>query len=100
MSLIGVDRGSSAIEFADREVVHVPAMASQIVRMLEPGQADAAVWRVDKTETRAPSGVLARSLSPTVLERFGDRDTCAVFVATADNEGLLRARPWSSPTQS
>ena len=92
-----VDRHSAdqqlltALEFADLEVAFVPAMASQIVRMLESGQADAAVWTIDEMETRAPTGMLDRALSRAARERIGDRDTRATFVGAAVDAAVLRA---------
>jgi hypothetical protein len=81
----------TALEFVDHEVVLVPAMASQIVRMLESGQADAAVWTIDEMEMRAPTGVLDRELSATARDRIGDRDTRAAFVGVAADAPILRA---------
>lgn len=81
----------TALEFADHEVAFVPAMASQIVRMLESGQADAAVWTIDEMETRAPTGVLDRALSGAARERIGDRDTRATFVGAGADAAVLRA---------
>jgi len=81
----------TALEFADLNVVLVPAMASQIVRMLESGQADTAVWTADEMATRAPTGVLDRELSATARDRVGDRDTRAVFVGKAVDAAILRA---------
>jgi hypothetical protein len=81
----------TALEFADLDATLVPAMASQIVRMLESGQADAAVWTIDEMESRAPAGVLDRALSATARDRVGDRDTRAAFVGTAADEAILRA---------
>ena len=81
----------TALEFADLDVTLVPAMASQIVRMLESGQADAAVWTIDEMETRAPAGVLDRELSATTRDRVGDRDTRAALVGMADDAAILGA---------
>ena len=92
-----VDRHSAdqqlltALEFEDREVVTLPAMTAQIARMLEGGQADAAVWTIDEMQSRWPAGVLDRPLSPTVRERIGDRDTRAVLVGSAVDAAVLRA---------
>jgi len=81
----------TALEFADREVDMVPAMASQIVRMLVSGQADAAVWTIDEMETRAPSGLSDRALSPAARSHIGDRDTRATLVGVAADAAVLRA---------
>ena len=54
-------------------------------------QADAAVWTVDEMQARWPVGVLDRPLSPSVLERIGDRDTRAVLVGRAVDAAVLRA---------
>jgi hypothetical protein len=92
-----VDRHSAdqqlltALEFVDREVLTLPAMTAQIARMLESGQADAAVWTIDEMQTRWPPGVLDRPLSPTVRERIGDRDTRAVLVGKSVDAQVLRA---------
>jgi hypothetical protein len=94
---IVVDRHSAdqqrltALEFADTEVVTLPAMGGQIARLLESGQADAAIWTVDEMETRRPAGVLDRPLSPAVRERIGDRDTRAVLVGRSSDASVLRA---------
>jgi len=81
----------TALEFADRELVTLPAMTGQIARMLEAGEADAAVWTVDEMQSRWPAGVLDRPLSPAVRERIGDRDTRAVLVGKAADASMLRA---------
>jgi DNA-binding transcriptional regulator YhcF (GntR family) len=92
-----VDRHSAdqqlltALEFVDREVVTLPAMTGQIARLLESGQADAAVWTIDEMQTRWPAGVLDRPLSPAVRERIGDRDTRAVLVGKSADASVLRA---------
>jgi DNA-binding transcriptional regulator YhcF (GntR family) len=92
-----VDRHSAdqqlltALEFADRELVTLPAMTGQIARMLESGQADAAVWTIDEMRTRWPAGVLDRPLSPAVRERIEDRDTRAVLVSRSSDASMLRA---------
>jgi hypothetical protein len=94
---IVVDRHSAdqqlltALEFADRQLVTLPAMTGQIARMLESGQADAAVWTIDEMQTRWPAGVLDRPLSPAVRERIGDRDTRAVLVSRSSDASILRA---------
>ena len=91
-----VDRHSAdqqlltALEFADTEVVTLPAMGGQIARLLESGQADAAVWTIDEMQTRWPVGVLDRPLSATVRERIGDRDTRAVLVGKSVDSSVLR----------
>ena len=92
-----VDRHSAdqqlltALEFADTQVVTLPAMGGQIARLLESGQADAAVWTIDEMQTRWPVGVLDRPLSATVRERIGDRDTRAVLVGKSADASVLRA---------
>jgi hypothetical protein len=92
-----VDRHSAdqqlltALEFADAEVATLPAMGGQIARLLESGQADAAVWTIDEMQTRWPVGVLDRPLSVTVRERIGDRDTRAVLVGKSADASVLRA---------
>jgi hypothetical protein len=91
-----VDRHSAdqqlltALEFG-ADVITLPAMTAQIARMLESGQADAAVWTVDEMQTRWPPTVLDRPLSAQVRERIGDRDTRAVLVGKASDESVLRA---------
>jgi len=92
-----VDRHSAdqqlltALEFAGREVVTLPAMTGQIARLLESGQADAAVWTIDEMQSRWPAGVLDRPLSTNVRERIGDRDTRAVLVGRSVDASVLRA---------
>jgi hypothetical protein len=92
-----VDRHSAdqqlltALEFADAEVVTLPAMTAQIARMLDSRQADAAVWTIDEMQTRWPAGVLDRPLSAAVRERVGDRDTRAVLVGRSVEAAVLKA---------
>jgi len=92
-----VDRHSAdqqlltTLEFGDSEIITLPAMTTQIARMLESGQADAAVWTIDEMQTRWPAGILDRPLSPRVRERIGDRDTRAVLVGRAADVSVLRA---------
>ncbi len=91
-----VDRHSAdqqlltALEFGP-DVTTLPAMTAQIARMLEAGQADAAVWTIDEMQTRWPAGVLDRPLSPEVRERIGDRDTRAVLVGRSAEAPSVRA---------
>jgi hypothetical protein len=92
-----VDRHSAdqqlltSLEFVDSEVLILQAMTAQIARMLESGEADAAVWTIDEMQTRWPPGVLDRPLSPPVRERIGDRDTRAVLVGKWVDASVLRA---------
>jgi hypothetical protein len=92
-----VDRHSAdqqlltALEFVDADVLTLPSMTAQIARLLESGQADAAVWTIDEMQTRWPAGVLDRPLSPAVRERIGDRDTRAVMVGRSVDASVLRA---------
>lgn len=92
-----VDRHSAdqqlltALEFVDAEVLTLPSMTAQIARLLESGQADAAVWTIDEMQTRWPAGVLDRPLSLAVRERIGDRDTRAVMVGRSVDASVLRA---------
>ncbi len=92
-----VDRSSAdqqlltAIEFAAQEVQLVPAMYSQILRLLETGAADAAVWTVDEMEAPRPVGILERALSRATQERIGDRDTRAALVGAFVDAPALRA---------
>jgi hypothetical protein len=80
----------TALEFAGVEVVTLPAMGGQIARLLEGGQADAAVWTVDEMQARWPAGVLDRPLSAAVRERIGDRDTRGVLVGRSVDASVLR----------
>lgn len=99
-----VDRHSAdqqlltALEFADQDVTLVPAMPAQIARLLQSGQADAAVWTVDEMQERRPDGILDRPLGPAVRERIGDRMTRAVLVSRAADASVLRAV--TAPIQS
>jgi DNA-binding transcriptional regulator YhcF (GntR family) len=92
-----VDRHSAdqqlltALEFGETGVVTLPAMTAQIARMLESGEADAAVWTIDEMQTRWPAGVLDRPLSVVVRDRIGDRDTRAVLVGKSVDGQVLRA---------
>jgi hypothetical protein len=92
-----VDRHSAdqqlltTLEFVDAEVLTLPAMTAQIARMLESGQADAAVWTIDEMQMRWPASVLDRPLSPAVRERIGDRDTRAVLVGRSVDASVLTA---------
>jgi len=81
----------TSLEFAERNVEFVPAVTSQITRLLGGGQADAAVWTVDEMEAAFPVGFVDRRLSPAVIDRVGDRDTRAVLVGRSDNSSCLRA---------
>ncbi|MFI5282538.1 MAG: YhfZ family protein [Candidatus Dormibacterales bacterium] len=81
----------TALEFANAETVPLPSMTAQIARLLESGQADAAVWTVDEMQTRWPAAVLDRPLSPAVRERIGDRDTRAVLVGRSADAAVLKA---------
>jgi len=92
-----VDRHSAdqqlltTLEFGEAGVLTLPAMTAQIARMLESGEADAAVWTIDEMQSRWPAGVLDRPLSPAVRERIGDRDTRAVLVGKSVDASVLRA---------
>jgi hypothetical protein len=79
------------LEFADADVETVPAMTAQIARMLEAGEADAAVWTADEMESRRRAGIADRPLSPAVRERIGDSDTRATLVGRLPEAQLLRA---------
>lgn len=92
-----VDRHSAdqqlltALEFGDVDVEALPAMTAQIARMLEAGEADAAVWTADEMESRRRAGIEDRPLSPAVRKRVGDTDTRAVLVAKAADAQMLAA---------
>jgi hypothetical protein len=81
----------TALEFEGADVVSLPATTAQITRLLETGQADAAVWTADEMLVRRPVGVLDRPLAPRVLELIGDRDTRAVLVGRHADAAVLRA---------
>lgn len=81
----------TALEFNGQDVAFVPAMGAQITRLLESGQADAAVWTVDEMQVRRPVGILDRPMRPEVLNEIGDRDTRAVLVGLRLNAPTLRA---------
>lgn len=91
-----VDRHSAdqqlltALEFPDGDVETLPAMTAQIARMLEAGEADAAVWTADEMESRRRAGIADRPLSPAVRERVGDSDTRAVLVGRAADARVLK----------
>jgi hypothetical protein len=73
------------LEFADQDVEFSPAVYMQSVRLIETGQADAAVWDLDETTRRLPPHVASRPLSPRVRAVVGDKDTRAAFVTRADD---------------
>ena len=79
------------LEFAGSDVELLPAMGSQIARLLAEGHGDAAVWTIDEMRVRWPDGVLDRPLSDEVRERIGDRDTRAVLVGRSSEEPLMCA---------
>ncbi len=81
----------TALEFSGPGVELVPAMGAQITRLLEIGQADAAVWTIDEMQVRRPAGIFDRALRPEVLAAIGDRDTRAVFVGASVEAPTLRA---------
>ena len=81
----------TALEFTGSDVVLVPAMGAQITRLLEVGQADAAVWTIDEMEVRRPVGILDRPLRPEVRGAIGDRDTKAALVGRAAMAPMLSA---------
>ena len=81
----------TALEFDGTDAVFVPAMGVQITRLLESGQADAAVWTIDEMQVRRPVGILDRPLRTQVTAKIGDRDTRAVLVGSSHNSALLRA---------
>jgi hypothetical protein len=81
----------TALEFTGADVVSLPATTAQITRLLETGQADAAVWTVDEMLVRRPVGILDRPLGPGVVALIGDRDTRAVLVGRHVDAAILRA---------
>lgn len=81
----------TALEFADRDTESVSATSTQIARLLDEGQGDAAVWTVDEMRVRWPDRILDRPMSPAVRQRIGDRDTRAVLVGRIADLELLRA---------
>jgi hypothetical protein len=81
----------TALEFTRPGVEFLPAMGGQITRLLESGQADAAVWTVDEMQVRRPIGILDRPLRPAARRMIGDRDTRAVLVGRAVDTPVLRA---------
>jgi YhfZ-like protein/helix-turn-helix protein len=81
----------TALEFTGSDAVLVPAMGAQITRLLEVGQADAAVWTIDEMQVRRPVGILDRPLRTVVRTKVGDRDTRAVLVGRSVDAPILRA---------
>ena len=81
----------TALEFEGADVVSLPATTAQITRLLETGQADAAVWTIDEMLIRRPVGILDRPLRPRVVALIGDKDTRAVLVGRHADAGILRA---------
>jgi hypothetical protein len=80
----------TALEFDAAVAEFIPAMGVQITRLLEKGQADAAVWTVDEMEVKRPRGILDRALRPKTRAVVGDRDTRAALVCRADMAPVLR----------
>jgi hypothetical protein len=81
----------SALEFEGTSVEFVPAMGGQITRLLDSGQADAAVWTVDEMQVRRPDRIVDRPLRRAVRDAIGDRDTRAALVCQATMASSLRA---------
>lgn len=81
----------TALEFTGADVVSMPATTPQITRLLENGQADAAVWTIDEMLVRRPVGILDRPLDPRVATLIGDMDTRAVLVGRHADAAVLRA---------
>jgi YhfZ C-terminal domain len=79
------------LEFNGANVRLLPAMGSQIARLLGEGHGDAAVWTIDEMRVRWPDGVLDRPLSESVREQVGDRDTRAVLVGRRRDAAVLGA---------
>ncbi len=73
------------LEFGQQDVDFIPAVYMQSVRLIEAGQADAAVWDLDETTRRLPPHVASRPLSPRVREIIGERDTRAALVTRRDD---------------
>jgi hypothetical protein len=81
----------SAMEFNGAPVTLVSAMTGQIARLLEAGQADAAIWTPDEMQGRQGAGIADRPLSPVVRKQVGNSDTLAVLVGRSADAQALRA---------
>jgi hypothetical protein len=69
------------LEFRDSAATFVPATYMQFPRLIAERRAEAVIWDVEEAESRMPSFVRDRPLSPRVLEQIGESDLCAAFVA-------------------
>ncbi len=81
----------TALEYAGKDIDLIPAVTTQITRLLSSGQADEAVWTIDEMEAALPVGILNRPLADTVVDHLGDRDTRAVLVGRSDQAACLRS---------
>ena len=76
------------LEFRESGATFVPATYMQFPRLIAEHRADAVIWDVEEAATRMPPGVRDRKLSASVLDKIGDSNLRAAFVA--------RAADWST----
>lgn len=73
------------LEFRGNKATFVPATYMQFPRLIAERRADAVIWDVEEAESRMPSFVQSRPLSPQVLEEIGDSNLRAACVTRASN---------------
>ena len=78
------------LEFRDRGATFVPATYMQFPRLIAERRADAVIWDVEEAESRMPSFVHDRELSPSVLDKIGDSNLRAAFVVRRSDTSVRR----------
>jgi hypothetical protein len=73
------------LEFRGAQATFVTATYMQFPRLIAERRADAVIWDVEEAESRMPSFVQTRPLSPIVLEQIGDSNLRAACVTRASN---------------
>lgn len=72
------------LEFEGTGARFVPASYMEFPRLMAEREADAVIWDVEEAEARMPHFVRSRSLSARVVDRIGDSDLRAAFIARSD----------------
>ena len=80
----------TTLEYVGKEVELIPAVTTQITRLIGNAQADEAVWTTDEMDAAFPVGILDRPLSDAVVAHVCDRDTRAILVGRFDQAAALR----------
>jgi hypothetical protein len=78
------------LEFRDSGATFVPATYMQFPRLIAERRADAVIWDVEEAESRMPSFVHDRELSQGVLDKIGDSNLRAAFVARRPDTSVRR----------